>query len=122
MLEVARSGGEIVGPLLAGGGVWSYLKARTKARAPAAIGASQADLTEAITAQTKMLLAENAKDRRELKRQIVRQDKEIKRVGAQVSQCEAKHADCETNVSELRAKVDKLMEDNPPAVYPHQEL
>jgi septal ring factor EnvC (AmiA/AmiB activator) len=111
VLETARAFGEIVGPMLAGGGIWSYLKARTLARskAPAAIASSNADLVSALTQQTKTLLAENAKDRRQLRIRINGQGQDIKKLSAEIAQCNQKHHDCENNLADVRARIDRLM-------------
>lgn len=114
-LDTLKLVGGSVGAVFAGGGVWSVLKARIVAKnsPPAQIAASQADLVSALNAQTKILLAESAKDRRQLKHRIDQQATELKEVKSKVADCEERHDNCESNLAEVRAQIDKLMADNP---------
>lgn len=110
-----------IAPLLSGGGMWAYCAARHKAKqnAPAAMLASQADLTAALSAQTKILLDESAKDRKDLKRRVDRQGAKITRLEARVAVCQDKHADCEANLLEVRDRIERMLREGPVATYPH---
>lgn len=107
--------GTIAGPLLGGGGVWAYISAR-QAR-PATITASQADLVEALKDQTKMLLGESAKDRRDLKRRVDRQGTELTRLSQDVMECNNKHAECESNLAQVRSQIAQMLHSSDVAAY-----
>lgn len=114
--------GAVVAPIASASGMWAYLSARHRARlnAPASIVASQADLVAALSEQTKVLLDESAKDRRDLKRRVDRQGAQLAKVTQKVSECEDRHEECETRVVGLQAQITEIMRDNPPATYPHK--
>ena len=120
-LETAQAVGAVIGPFAGCAGVWAYFTARHKHKvaAPAAMLASQADLVEALNTQTKVLLNESAKDRRDLKRRIDRQGQKITRLEGQVAHCQEKHSECETNLTQVRAQIDQMMREGAVATYPH---
>ena len=127
--EVSKMIAVAMGPLLGSAGLWAWLSTRTKAKAdaPAAITSSNADLVAALKDQTKLLLEEHAKDRRQLKGRVDRQGKELTRLGREVAECHRRHAHCEGELANLREhmkrEIDKLMAE-PVAGYvigePHQ--
>lgn len=104
----------VVVPFVSGGGVWAYLASRQKGRA--SITHSQAALVSALNAQTETLLAESAKDRKDLKRRIDRQGVKMNRLEKQIAECREKHSHCETNLADVRAEIEKLMQ-GPVAAY-----
>jgi septal ring factor EnvC (AmiA/AmiB activator) len=99
---VAASG--TIGTVIGG----AFTLAAKKVSSPDRIAASQADLVTALTAQTKTLLADSAKDRRLLARRVHSQGREIKRISLEVSECQDRHEDCEMRVEDLKNKVEKL--------------
>lgn len=109
---------------MGGGGVWAYLTARYNSKAT--IASSQADLGAMLTAQTKLILLEQAKDRRLLKRRVDRQDVELRTLSKAVAECTTKHANCENNLAECRndlafmqAQIAIMMKDDKVATYPN---
>ena len=109
-IDTLKAVGTVVGPLLGGGGVWAFMATRAKLRAPktsspSQIAESQAALVSAVNEQTKTILAENARlrressrERRQLKQRADRQDKQISALTKAVNEATAKHQDCETNL------------------------
>jgi hypothetical protein len=96
----------LAAPILSGGGVWAYLSARQKTKV--SIASSQTDLVAALNAQTKMLLSESAKDRRDLKRVVARQGAQLSRVVKEVADCHTQHAECRVTVESLQRQIDIL--------------
>lgn len=93
----------LFGPLVGGTGVWAYVISRQKSKA--SIIDSQAGMVEALNAQTKMLLGESTKDRRDLKRVVYRQGMAIAKLSMEVADCKTSHAECEIKVLKLRAEI-----------------
>lgn len=115
MSDVTEIAKVAIGPIAAAiAGGWAYLAARAKAKP--GVATSQADLTKALNDQTKLLLAESAKDRRALKRRVDHQGRELTRLGGQVADCHTRHADCEDSLTRLQERIDKMMADLPPAL------
>lgn len=127
--------GTVVLGVLGGGGVWTVIaevgKARARRRdeasaaaiaAPAQISHAQAGLAEALTAQMRETLEENAKDRRQLRQERARDKREMKAMRGEmaglriaVGQCEDHRDECRGELAEVRAQVAKMMAENPPA-------
>ena len=107
LVETLKAAATFAGPILGGGGVWAFMSARQTAKtaAPASIATSQADLVAALTAQTKTLLAESAKDRRDLKRRIDRQGVKLSALSVDVADCHTRHAECEASLSQVRLEI-----------------
>lgn len=129
-IELLKTLALFIGPLMGSAGLWAWLQARTNAKsvevkarieAPAAINTSHADLVAALTQQTKALLDDSAKDRRQLKRRVDAQGKQIAALTEKVNDCEQRHAGCEDNVSELKAQIDELMS-KPVPVYDNANI
>lgn len=117
--EISKFAVPVVSAIMAGSGMWSYIAARQNAKtsAPAQVMASQADIIVALNAQTALLLAESAKDRKDLKHRVDRQGAQITRLTRAVNECNEKHASCEVNVAELEAKVARLEAVVPPPMH-----
>lgn len=112
-IETAKAGAIILGPILGCTGMWTFLNARQKVRAaaPAQMLTSQAGLVAALNAQTKILLDEHAKDRRDLKRRVDRQGTQITQLGRKVADCNDHRAECEATLASVKEQVDRLMAD-----------
>lgn len=114
----------VIVALVGSGGVGAVVVQWMKGRKspPAAIAASQADLASALSAQTKDILAEHRKDRRQLRGALNRQDKELRdlraeqrRQAAELATCQERHEGCEHSLAEVRAEIARLMAETPPA-------
>jgi F420-0:gamma-glutamyl ligase-like protein len=119
--ETLKALGAIAGSIIGGTGVWAYVIARQKAKieAPAAIATSQADLVAAMTLQTKMLFAESRTYRLGLSRKVAKQDERIDRIMQEVSECNERHAECETKLAHHRAEIAQMLRDANVATYPN---
>lgn len=93
----------------ASGGIWAYLAVRQKTTvsAPADLTTSQAGMAAMLNGQTQIILNESAKDRKDLKRRVDRQGKQLTMLANKVSDCETRHNECETTVAALKAHIDK---------------
>jgi len=118
--ETAKAVGSAVGVIFGGGGVWAFMAARQRIKrsGPAQITTSQAELAKALGGQTQILLEESAKDRRDLKKRLDHQGRQISRLSKDVAECQTKHLECELKASELKIQVETLLRNSPIATYP----
>lgn len=123
-IEAAKNIWALIGPVAGGAGFWAYLKSRTSK--PAEIGASNADIASALAEQTKVILAEHHKDRRELRNQVNRQGRDIRGLTKAVAECRQHHAECEDNLTKVRTQIDQMVQDSRVAttliINPHEPL
>lgn len=122
VIETLKTVGALVGPFIGAGGMWTYLARRAKLReprqsTPAAMLTGQADFADMLNAQTKLLLEESAKDRKELRGRINRQGMRLARAEKSVADCQTKHLECELKANELTIRVETLMRGTQPAEY-----
>jgi hypothetical protein len=108
--------GAVVGTLLGGGGVWTYLSARHRANTstPSQIAHSQAALIKALNDQTVLLVSESTKDRQLLKRRIDHQGRELTRLSRSVAECQTHRDVCESELVDVRRQIAQLVKSNPP--------
>lgn len=109
----------VVSAVFGGGGVWTMLAARQKARAeaPAQAAKAETDLSGAAADFARAIGEVSAGMMAELRQEVTGLRTECHELRVKVEHCETRHGDCERHLSEVREEVARLMRENPPAAY-----